>query len=197
MAVGDGGPVTPGARDAQDAQAVGERVETLLADLHAQAGPGASATAEELVSCLVELYGAGLAGIVRILGEDTEAGGRLLDALVADPLVESLLLLHDLHPLDTSTRIRRAVEEILPQLGSHAGEVEYGGMDPSGVVHLRLERGGHGCGSTVATVREAIQKAVAQAAPEVAGVDVEVVETPAELPLLQITRRPARTMGVR
>jgi Fe-S cluster biogenesis protein NfuA len=192
-----GDPVTPGARDAQNVQAAGERVEALLADLRAQAGPGASATAEELVSCLVELYGAGLAGIVRILGEDTEAGPRLLDALVADPLVESLLLLHDLHPLDTSTRIRRAVEEILPQLGSHAGEIEYGGLDAQGIVHLRLERGGHGCGSTAATIRTAIEKAVAEAAPETAGVDVEVVEAPAELPLLQITRRPAGTMGAR
>ena len=197
MAVGDGDHVTPGAQDAHNAQAAGERVEALLADLREQGGPGASATAEELVSCLVELYGAGLAGIVRIIGEDAEAGGRLLDAMVADPLVESLLLLHDLHPLDTSTRIRRAVEEILPQLGSHAGEVEYGGMDTHGVVHLRLERGAHGCGSTAATIAAAIEQAVAAAAPEAAGVDVEVVEAPAELPLLQITRRPAGTMGAR
>jgi Fe-S cluster biogenesis protein NfuA len=197
MAVGDGDHVTPGAQDAQRAQATGERVEALLADLREQAGPGAAATAEELVSCLVELYGAGLAGIIRILGEDAEAGGRLLDAMVADPLVESLLLLHDLHPLDASTRIRRAVEDILPQLGSHAGEVEYGGMDAHGVVHLRLERGAHGCGSTAATIAATIEQAVAAAAPEAAGVDVEVVEAPAELPLLQITRRPAGTMGAR
>jgi Fe-S cluster biogenesis protein NfuA len=196
MAVGNGDHATSGAQDAENAREAGERVEALLADLHAQAGPGASATAEELVSCLVGLYGAGLAGIVRILGED-EAAPRLLDALVADPLVESLLLLHDLHPLDTSTRIRRAVEEILPQLGSHAGEVEYGGMDDQGVVHLRLERSAHGCGSTAATIRTTIEKAVAQAAPEAAGVDVEVAEAPAELPLLQISRRPAGTMGAR
>jgi len=197
MAVGDGDRVTPGAQDAQHAQATGERVEALLADLREQAGPGAAATAEELVSCLVELYGAGLAGIIGIIGEDAEAGGRLLDAMVADPLVESLLLLHDLHPLDASTRIQRAVEEILPQLGSHAGEVEYGGMDAHGVVHLRLERGAHGCGSTAATIAAAIEQAVAAAAPEAAGVDVEVVEAPAELPLLQITRRPAGTMSAR
>jgi Fe-S cluster biogenesis protein NfuA len=180
-----------------DAQAAGAKIEALLDELVAHAGPKVAETAEELVSCLVELYGAGLAGIVGIVGEDAEAGGRLLDAMVADPLVESLLLLHDLHPLDASTRIRRAVEEILPQLGSHAGEVEYGGMDTHGVVHLRLERGAHGCGSTAATITATIEQAVAAAAPEAAGVDVEVVEAPAELPLLQITRRPAGTMGAR
>ena len=41
------------------AQKTGERVEELLAELGAQAGPQVAATAEELVSSLVEFYGAG------------------------------------------------------------------------------------------------------------------------------------------
>ena len=69
------------------------------------------------MGCLVELYGAGLATIVAILGADRDAGPRLLDALAADPLVESLLLVHDLHPLDADARIRRALEAVRPQLG--------------------------------------------------------------------------------
>ena len=177
----------------QNAQAAGEKVEALLAELLSQAGPQVASTAEELVGCLVELYGAGLAEIVRVLGEDAEGGPRLLDRLVADPLVESLLLVHDLHPLDTSTRVRRAVEEVLPQLGSHAGEVEYLGLDDQAVLRLRLEQGG--CSAD--TVRDLISKAVAAAAPEAAGVGVELVEPPSELPLLQITRRPAGIQGAR
>src|SRR5271157_5470869 len=174
-----------------DAQAAGERIEALLAELRSHAGPQVADTAEELVSCLVELYGAGLAEIVRILGEDTEAGPRLMDGLVADPLVESLLLVHDLHPLDTSARVQRAIEEVLPQLGAHAGEIEYHGLDDQGVVHLRLERSAGGCQSTAGTIQAAIEQAAAAAAPEAAGVDIEVIEAPAELPLLQISRRPA------
>jgi len=177
----------------QDAQEAGERVETLLAELRSAAGPRAAATAEELVGCLVELYGGGLAQIVAILGADEDAGPRLLAKLVADPLVESLLLVHDLHPLDTSTRVRRAVEEVLPQLGAHAGEVEYLGLDDTGVLRLRLEQ--RGCSAD--TVRDLISKAVAAAAPEAAGVDIELAEAPAELPLLQITRRPAGMRGAR
>jgi Fe-S cluster biogenesis protein NfuA len=179
-----------------DAQAAGERVEALLAELLSHAGPQVAATAEELVSCLVELYGDGLAQITSILGAD-EAGPRLLDKLVADPLVESLLLVHDLHPLDTSTRIRRAIEQVLPQLGAHAGEIEYHGLDEAGLVHLRLERSGHGCQSTAATLQAVIEQAVTAAAPEAAGVDIEVVEEPAEPPLLQIMRRPAGLQGSR
>ena len=176
----------------QDAEAAGERVEALLTELRSQAGPQVAATAEELVSCLVELYGAGLARITEIVSED-ESGPKLMDKLVADPLVESLLLVHDLHPLDTSTRVRRAVEEVLPQLGSHAGDVEYLGLDDQGVLRLRLEQGG--CSAD--TVRDLMEKAVATAAPEAAGIAIELVEPPAELPLLQITRRPAGMQGVR
>ena len=177
----------------QNAQAAGEKVEALLAELLSQAGPQVASTAEELVGCLVELYGAGLAEIVRVLGEDAEAGPRLLDRLVADPLVESLLLVHDLHPLDTSARVRRAVEEVLPQLGSHAGNVEYLGLDEAGVLRLRLEQSG--CSTD--TVRDLIERAVAGAAPEAAGVAIEMAQPPAEPTLLQITRRPVGIQGTR
>ena len=176
--------------EGDDAQAAGERVEALIAELRSQAGPQAAATAEELVSCVVELYGAGLATIIEVVGEDRP---ELMDKLIADPLVESLLLVHDLHPLDTSARVRRAVEEVLPQLGSHAGDVEYLGLDDAGVLRLRLEQ--RGCSAD--TVRDLIEKAVAAAAPEAAGVDIELAEPPAELPLLQITRRPAGIQGTR
>jgi Fe-S cluster biogenesis protein NfuA len=174
------------------AEAVGERVEALLSELRSQAGPQVAATAEELVSCLVELYGAGLARITEIVGED-ESGPKLMDKLVADPLVESLLLVHDLHPLDTSARVRRAVEEVLPQLGSHAGNVEYLGLDEAGVLRLRLEQSG--CSAD--TVRDLIEKAVAGAAPEAAGVAIEMAQPPAEPTLLQITRRPVGIQGTR
>jgi Fe-S cluster biogenesis protein NfuA len=175
-----------------DAQAAGERIEALLAELRSQAGPQAAATAEELVSCLVELYGAGLATITAIIGED-ENGPKLMDKLVADPLVESLLLVHDLHPLDTSARVRLAVEEVLPQLGSHAGDVEYLGLDETGMLRLRLEQ--RGCSAE--TVRDLIEKAVAGAAPEAAGVAIDVVQPPAEPTLLQITKRPVGIQGTR
>jgi Fe-S cluster biogenesis protein NfuA len=168
------------------AEAAGERVEALLSELRSQAGPQVAATAEELVSCLVELYGAGLARITEIVGEVEGSGPQLMDKLVADPLVESLLLVHDLHPLDTSARVRRAVEEVLPQLGSHAGNVEYLGLDEAGVLRLRLEQSG--CSAD--TVRDLIEKAVAGAAPEAAGVAIEMAQPPAEPTLLQITRRP-------
>jgi len=180
-----------------DAQRAGERVEALLAELGSQAGPQVMATAEELVSCLVELYGAGLAEMVRIIGEDTEAGPRLMARLAADPLVESLLLLHDLHPLPVEDRVRRAIEAVMPQLGAHAGQVDFAGVDDQGVIHLSLERGGHGCGSSSGAVQEAIEQVAIAAAPDPVGVSFDVVTAAPELPVLQISRRPAAAGGTR
>lgn len=183
-----------------DAQKAGERVEALLAELGSQAGPQVAATAEELVSCLVDLYGAGLAEIVKIIGADPEgpgSGQRLMGQLAGDPLVESLLLLHDLHPLPVADRVQRAIEAVMPQLGAHPGQVTFDGVDDQGVIHLRLEPGGHGCGSSSGAVQAAIEEAAVTAAPEAAGVDVEVVIPEPELPLLQISRRPTAARGTR
>jgi len=152
-----------------DAREAGARVEALLAELRTRSGPEAAGVAEELVTCLVRLYGAGLETIMRAIGDDQ----RLKALLVTDPLVESLLLVHDLHPLDTDARIKRA----LGRLGTGA---EFLGVDTDGIAHVRL---GHGCGSTTAVVEQAI----VDAAPETTGVEF----APREAPLLQITRRPA------
>jgi len=155
--------------DASDARDAGLRVEALLAELRARSGPEAADVAEELVTCLVRLYGTGLETIMRTIGNDS----RLQALLIADPLVESLLLVHDLHPLDPAARTRRA----LGRLGTGA---EFLGIDDAGVAHVRL---GKGCGSTT----EAVARAVTDAAPEINGVEFAAREAP----LLQITHRPA------
>jgi Fe-S cluster biogenesis protein NfuA/nitrite reductase/ring-hydroxylating ferredoxin subunit len=167
-----------------DVRAVGERVERLLGELRDGGDPRAAAVAEELVGAVVQLYGAGLERVLEVASADD----GVLAALVGDPLVESLLLVHDLHPLDADARIQRALDRVRPYLGSHAGGVDYLGVDGKGVVHLRLEGSCNGCASSTETVRLAIAQAIEEAAPETTGIDVEGVATPQ--PLLQIGRRP-------
>ena len=136
----------------------GERVEELLASLRSQGG-AAAGTAEELVRLLVGLYGDGLSHIVAAVAAEGEAGQAMLERLAADPVVEGLLLLHGLHPLDVDARIQRALDEVRPYLGSHAGGVQYLGVR-DGVARLRLEGTCHGCPSSTVTVRLAIEGAV-------------------------------------
>jgi Fe-S cluster biogenesis protein NfuA len=171
----------------------GERIEELLATLRARGGAAAD-SAEELVRLLVGMYGDGLVAIMAAVAEEGEAGRAIVDRLTADPLVEGLLLLHGLHPLDLDERIQRALDRVRPYLGSHAGGVQYLGVR-DGVARLRLEGSCHGCPSSTVTVRLAIEGAVQDAAPEVTEVVVEGMTAPPEPKLLQIGPRPGTPPG--
>ncbi len=173
-------------------QQAGTRVEELLGALRANSGAEVAATAEELVGLLVGLYGDGLGRIVAVLADSGEAGPAALARLTEDPLVESLLLLHGLHPLDVDARIQRALDRVRPYLGSHAGGVQYLGVT-DGVARLQLEGSCNGCPSSTVTVQLAIQGAVEEAAPEVTQVVVSGMTEPPGPKLLQIGQRPPGT----
>jgi Fe-S cluster biogenesis protein NfuA len=166
---------------AGDLRSVGDRIEALLAELRAINEPRARETAEELVRSLLELYGGGLARMMEIV-YDSAAGGELFDRFAADDVVASLLLLHDLHPEDTESRILRALDGVRPYLGSHGGDVRFLGIDGDGAVHLRLEGSCHGCPSSSITMKLAIEKAIGEAAPEVTRIEVEGVAEPSSSP---------------
>ena len=177
---------------------MGERVEALLAEFASTSDPATAGRAEELVGLLVEFYGAGLARILELLDEQAAT------PLLADKMVAGLLVLHDLHPQSTEERVLAALERVRPYLGSHAGDVEYLGLDPDGTVRLRLAGSCDGCPSSALTVKMAIEKGIEDVAPEVTKVEVEgVAPDPASpltagavpegttmLPLSQVSRQP-------
>jgi Fe-S cluster biogenesis protein NfuA/nitrite reductase/ring-hydroxylating ferredoxin subunit len=178
-------------------QQTGERVEELITSLRASADGSAAVAAEELVGLLVGLYGDGLGRIVAVLAGRGQDGAATLTALTEDPLVESLLLLHDLHPLDVDARIQAALDKVRPYLGSHAGGVQYLGVQ-DGVARLVLEGSCNGCASSTVTVQLAIEGAVRDAAPEVTEVLVEgMTAAPPGPTLLQIGPAPGRPAGPR
>ncbi|MDN3355739.1 NifU family protein [Actinomadura sp. DC4] len=153
----------PGSKDVEEA---GARVERLLAEID---DPADRDRAEQLVVSLIEVYGAGLARILDMVGD---AAAR---TLAEDDLVGSLLIVHDLHPQTTAERVRGALERVRPYLGSHAGGVELLGIDPPGVVRLRLQGNCQGCPSSQVTAQMAIERAILEDAPEITEVAVEGV----------------------
>jgi Fe-S cluster biogenesis protein NfuA/nitrite reductase/ring-hydroxylating ferredoxin subunit len=156
------------------------RIELLLDEVRAMAGPPTWQRVEELVQRIVALHGA---GIERILGLVADAGAldqRLLSALCDDELVSSLLVLHGLHPVPTAERVRRALDGVRPYLGSHAGDVELVSVDADGVVRLRLLGTCRGCPSSRATLEHTIEAAIETAAPEVARIEVDASTTAPE-----------------
>ena len=131
--------MTEGGTQTASLRTVGDRIEGLLAELRTIDDPRTRGTAEELVRSLLDLYGGGLARMMELV-YDSPAGGELFERFAADDLVSSLLLLHDLHPEDTESRILRALDGVRPYLGSHGGDVTLLGIADD-VVRLRLEAG--------------------------------------------------------
>lgn len=147
----------------------GERIETLLQS-SAGGGPVARDRAEQLVREVVQLYGAALERTVQL------ADPEMVETMVHDDLISSLMLVHGLHPHDVETRIRTALDSVRPYLGSHGGDVEL--IEVSGsVVRLRLLGSCNSCPSSSVTLESAVQDAVQSAAPETTGIEVE---TPTE-----------------
>jgi Fe-S cluster biogenesis protein NfuA len=67
----------------------------------------------------------------------------------------------------------QALEKTRPYLNSHGGNVDLVGVDESGTVTLRLEGNCHGCPSSSATLKLAVEEAIYEAAPDVTGIIVE------------------------
>ena len=159
------------------------RIDELLDDLEQSAVPAVLERVQELVSCVMSLYGAGLERTIDLV---LEAGQRdLARRLADDEVVGNLLVLHDLHPDDVLTRVNDALERVRPYLGSHAGGVELLGVDEEGIVHVRLQGSCDGCPSSAMTVASAIEDAILQAAPDVVAVEAEGMVEPSPS-LLQI-----------
>ena len=148
-------------------------VDELVSRLETTADPDARSAAQELVRTVMELNSAALERILQIAQRDGEAGRRLADQFTQDGLVASLLLLYGLHPVDLETRVRGALDKTRPYLKSHGGNVELLEIDDAGTVRLRLQGSCHGCPSSAMTLKNAIEQAIHEAAPDVAAIVVD------------------------
>lgn len=167
------------AHEAKDLRAVGDRIEELLSELRTSLDPVQWRKVEETISLVTDLYGGGLAAVVRTVQRD-DAGSRVMGDLVADELVSSLLVLHGLHPQTMGERVEAALADVRPYLRSHGGDVELLELDElRGGVRLQLLGSCDGCPSSSATLKHAVERAIAEAAPEIGSIEVEGYVDPA------------------
>jgi Fe-S cluster biogenesis protein NfuA/nitrite reductase/ring-hydroxylating ferredoxin subunit len=153
------------------------RVQELSAQLEAVAEPATCAIAEELSSVIVQMYGAGLERIVELIDEAGPAANGLKQALAEDPLIGSLLLIHDLYPVPLEERVVHALDRVRPYMESHGGNVELLGIE-DGVARLRLEGSCKTCSASSATLELAVRQALEEMAPDLVGMDVEGLPDP-------------------
>jgi len=153
------------------------RIEELIGKLEACGDPDLLANARELVQSLMELYGAGLARIAETIQARGAAAREILEDLARDELVASLLAANGLHPLSLDVRVRDALEKLNGRFRSQ-GRVQLLGID-DGIIRLRLRtKAATACGSSNGEFKAAVEEAIYAAAPDLARLDIEVVEEP-------------------
>jgi Fe-S cluster biogenesis protein NfuA len=165
----------------QDLRTIGDRIERRLDELRGVTDPRVYDRAEELLRLVTELYGAGLARVVELVGDASPAA---LDRLVDDELVASLLVVHGLHPDDLPSRVEGALASVRPFLAQHGGDVALLDIDAdAGAVLLQLLGSCDGCPSSAVTLQSAVERAIVEAAPEIVIIDVQQPEPQPQPPI--------------
>jgi Fe-S cluster biogenesis protein NfuA/nitrite reductase/ring-hydroxylating ferredoxin subunit len=172
-----------------------ERVQELQARLELSGDSATRELAEELVSAIVQMYGAGLERIVGTLLSSGVGGERVAASLADDGLVATLLLIHDLHPVPLEQRVQNALDSVRPYMESHGGNVELLSLE-EGVARIHLRGSCSDCSASSVTLELAIKQALEEAAPDLEGLEVEGIGAPTapagmELPVVMSGPAPA------
>ncbi len=141
------------------------RLERLLADAEAACGPVAWPRVEVFLSAVVELYAVALERLLSH-GRSAARDPKELDlALVTDEVVSSVLLVHDLHPETLDDRVRRALD-LVRRESPHTSPLTIAGV-AEGILQLEpLDE------AAPLPTTAAVARAVEQAAPDLAGVEI-------------------------
>ncbi len=151
-----------------------ERVQELQDRLDSVGDPATRKIAEELVSAVVQMYGAGLERILERMLVAGETGEQIAVALTDDHFLATLLLIHDLHPVPLEARVQEALDSVRPYMESHGGNVELLSLD-NGIARIHLRGSCSDCSASAMTLELAIKQALEQAAPDLEGLEVEGV----------------------
>ena len=149
-----------------------QKIEALVRRIETLADAEARASALALFQAVMDLHGAAVERMMEIVFDAGDTGRKIIDKFGGDDLVGSLLLLYGLHPLDLEARVTNALNRLRPSLQSHGGNVELLSVG-DGVVRVRLEKSSNGCGSTAQALKQAVEEAIYDAAPDITSLEVE------------------------
>ncbi|WP_249010864.1 NifU family protein [Conexibacter sp. DBS9H8] len=130
--------------------------------------------AEELVAAVIRMYGSGLERLLATVAAAGDTGAQIIAALTEDPLITTLLFIHDLHPVPLEDRVQAALDSVRPYMASHGGNVELLGVE-AGVARIHLRGSCSDCSASAVTLELAIKQALEAHAPDLEGLEVEGV----------------------
>jgi len=140
------------------------RIEELIDQVRALPDPLSRSLALALVQAVMDFHAEALERIMALASE-ADSSGAVISALASDDLAGGMLLLHDLHPLDLEARVRRALDQ--PALHARGAAVNLISVE-DGNVRVHVEGG--------PALRNTVEKALAAAAPDAAGILIEGAE---------------------
>jgi Fe-S cluster biogenesis protein NfuA/nitrite reductase/ring-hydroxylating ferredoxin subunit len=148
-----------------------QRIQDLQERLEATGDAATREAADALVAAVIQMYGAGLERIVELLAGAGQAGREIASSLSDDPLVATLLLIHDLHPVPLEDRVQAALDSVRPYMESHGGNVELLSLR-DGVATIHLRGSCSDCSASAVTLELAIKQALEEAAPDLEALEV-------------------------
>lgn len=150
-----------------------QKVEQLVQRVTSLADEDARTSALELMQGLMDLHGSAITRMVEILAESGESGRSSLEKLGSDPLVCGLLVLYGVHPVPFEARVVDALERVAPKLRKQSGSAELLGISEN-AVRIAVQGSGTGCHSSPDALKEIVEQAVRELAPEVTELLIEV-----------------------
>src|SRR5689334_6909915 len=101
-----------------------QRIEVLIEAAEALPDPVSRDCVRELIRAVLDLHRDGLSRLSELIqGMDT-VDQPAMNRLINDEIVSSLLVLHELHPLDSAQRIRDKLSALAPVLRGHGYSAE-------------------------------------------------------------------------
>jgi hypothetical protein len=160
------------------------RIEALIAQLEPLQDTRL-APAKELVGIVLELHARGLTALMRIVAMQGDVGQKIQHACIADRDVNSLLILHGMHPEPLESRIRRGLAVVTRDWGSRGLAVHLVSVDAQQRVRVRLEiHASHGF--SVPRLRQDVESAVLRLAPEVSAFEFDGVPATGEVAFVPV-----------
>jgi hypothetical protein len=170
-------------------QAALARLQELGAALVEQPDSASTAAARELLQLIFALHRDGLARLRELIGESPD-GEVLLERVARDERTRALLLLHDLHPQDLTTRAAAAIGGLRPHLAVYGIRVERFSVSGHALKLTLHETTAPGVRPPPAeALRGEIEAAVYELAPDLESIVIDGLPVPAAyVPLSQLSR---------
>ncbi len=150
-----------------------QRIADLVQRVDTAPDAGLKTQAKELMEAVMDLHGEAMERVLAAVRHAGDSGRQILDALSADPVISSVLLLYGLHPLDFETRVRGAMERITARLRSQGVRVESVALN-DGAIRILIRGVDHSF--TARSVKSLIEEEIYAAAPDSASLVIDGLE---------------------